>query len=183
MNAAVSAPSTATPLPAFVEAVGRVDTVDGLVRLLDDFLAAQGCAGPAADTLLLALRGSEQSGCAVDDVSFPDPVVEAAFCIACVRLQRIRVTSMPFGRLSQRERETLYLLTQGLRSEEIAHRLGISRPTVDLHISNAKRKLQANTREQAVAMAVQSGILAEGRAARLALAEGRAPRLVRRENP
>ena len=61
--------------------------------------------------------------------------------------------------LTRRERECLPLLTQGLRSEEITKRLNIAKVTVDLHVSNAKNKLNAATREQAVAIIVQLGLL------------------------
>jgi len=50
-------------------------------------------------------------------------------------------------------------LAQGLRSEDIAKRLNIARVTVDFHVSNAKNKLNAATREQAVAIVVQRGLL------------------------
>lgn len=61
--------------------------------------------------------------------------------------------------LARRERECLLLLAQGLRSEDIAKRLNIARVTVDFHVSNAKNKLNAATREQAVAIVVQRGLL------------------------
>jgi DNA-binding CsgD family transcriptional regulator len=50
-------------------------------------------------------------------------------------------------------------LAQDLRSEDIAKRLNIARVTVDFHVSNAKNKLNAATREQAVAIVVQRGLL------------------------
>lgn len=56
--------------------------------------------------------------------------------------------------LTPRETECLLRLAQGYRSEAIAYELGVKRVTVDLHIANAKRKLQANTREHAVAIAM-----------------------------
>ena len=61
--------------------------------------------------------------------------------------------------LTRRERECLLLLAQGLRSEEIAKRLNIVKVTVDFHVSNARHKLNAATREQAVAIVVQRGLL------------------------
>jgi DNA-binding CsgD family transcriptional regulator len=61
--------------------------------------------------------------------------------------------------LTPRERECLHHLALGLRSEEIARQLNVAKVTVDFHISNAKNKLQANTREQAVAIVVGSGLI------------------------
>jgi DNA-binding CsgD family transcriptional regulator len=46
-----------------------------------------------------------------------------------------------------------------MRYDRIAERLGISRPTVELHLANARRKLGARTREQALAKAVALGLL------------------------
>tara|TARA_S200000501_G_scaffold112921_1_gene106166 strand:- start:1831 stop:2010 length:180 start_codon:yes stop_codon:yes gene_type:complete len=50
-------------------------------------------------------------------------------------------------------------LAQGLRSENISKRLNIAKNTVDFHVSNEKKKLNAATREQAVAIVVQRGLL------------------------
>ncbi len=61
------------------------------------------------------------------------------------------------GRLSPRERECMLWLSAGLRVAKIAHRLDISESAVALYITNARRKLGARTREQAVARAIMSG--------------------------
>jgi len=68
-------------------------------------------------------------------------------------------SSAPPPRLSSRERECLTWLAIGLRHDRIAEKLGISRPTVELHLANARRKLNARTREQALARAVALGLL------------------------
>jgi DNA-binding CsgD family transcriptional regulator len=56
--------------------------------------------------------------------------------------------------LRPRERECLAWLALGLRHDRIAEKLGITRPTVELHLANARRKRDARTREQAPARAV-----------------------------
>lgn len=53
--------------------------------------------------------------------------------------------------LTIREQQSLELLAEGLRIKAIATRLEIAPVTVELHISNARRKLGAATREQAIA--------------------------------
>jgi DNA-binding NarL/FixJ family response regulator len=58
--------------------------------------------------------------------------------------------------LSVREREVLDLLAQGLTGEEVAARLFLSPETVRTHIRNAMRKLQADTRVHAVALALRN---------------------------
>ena len=59
--------------------------------------------------------------------------------------------------LTRREREILGLIAAGLRTEEIAGRLGLSPETVKSHIHNAMQKLRAHTRSQAVAIAISTG--------------------------
>lgn len=59
--------------------------------------------------------------------------------------------------LSRRERECLTLLAQGLRTQRIAERIAISPATVEFHFKNARKKLGALTREQALAISVQNG--------------------------
>jgi len=61
--------------------------------------------------------------------------------------------------LSNREVQCLEGLAVGLSNNDIARQLHISLPTVALHLSNARRKLGAKTREQAVALAVASGMI------------------------
>jgi PAS domain S-box-containing protein len=58
--------------------------------------------------------------------------------------------------LSPREREVLGLLARGLTGEQIAERLVLSPETVRTHIRNAREKLGASTRVEAVTMALIS---------------------------
>jgi DNA-binding NarL/FixJ family response regulator len=59
------------------------------------------------------------------------------------------------GRLTLREREVLGLLTEGLRNEDIAERLEISRYTVQTHVSNILGKLEVRSKAEAVAFAMK----------------------------
>ena len=54
-----------------------------------------------------------------------------------------------------REREILDCLAQGMTGEDAARRLYLSPETVRTHLRNAMRKLDANTRVHAVALAVR----------------------------
>ncbi|MEL6234462.1 MAG: LuxR C-terminal-related transcriptional regulator [Pseudomonadota bacterium] len=56
--------------------------------------------------------------------------------------------------LTPREADCLLHLAQGQRNARIAEQLGISTATVEMHLANARRKLGAKTREQAVALAI-----------------------------
>jgi DNA-binding NarL/FixJ family response regulator len=57
------------------------------------------------------------------------------------------------ARLTRREREVLLLLADGLRQDDIAERLFISRKTVGTHVANILRKLGVRSQTQAVAVA------------------------------
>ena len=63
-------------------------------------------------------------------------------------------------RPTAREREVLALLATGATDTEIADLLGLSPATVQTHVRNAKTKLRARTRSQAVALAVAQGLIA-----------------------
>jgi DNA-binding NarL/FixJ family response regulator len=62
--------------------------------------------------------------------------------------------------LTQRERDVLRLLADGLSNEEIGKRLFISAETVRTHVRKAMGKLDADTRTQAVAKALRQRVIA-----------------------
>jgi DNA-binding CsgD family transcriptional regulator len=61
--------------------------------------------------------------------------------------------------LSEREREILGLLVQGLRDRDVANRLIISESTVKFHLNNVLTKLKARTRYQALYYAISQGLI------------------------
>lgn len=63
------------------------------------------------------------------------------------------------GPLSPREHEVLILVGEGMTNKEIAERLIISVATVNFHVTSLLNKLVAENRTQAVARAMQHGLL------------------------
>ena len=62
------------------------------------------------------------------------------------------------GDLTDREREILGLLAQGLRNEDIAKQLYISPQTVQTHVRNILGKLRVHSKLEAVTFAVKHGV-------------------------
>ena len=88
-----------------------------------------------------------------DGGTYVDPVLAGR-----VRRRRRRREKLPA--LTQREREVLRLLADGLSNEEIGKELFISPETVRTHVRKAMVKLDADTRTQAVARALRERLIA-----------------------
>ncbi|MGI8769496.1 MAG: response regulator transcription factor, partial [Propionibacteriaceae bacterium] len=63
------------------------------------------------------------------------------------------------GELTDREREVLGLIGEGLNNDEIAERLVIAHATARTHVSRAMIKLGARDRAQMVIIAYQAGLV------------------------
>jgi DNA-binding NarL/FixJ family response regulator len=70
----------------------------------------------------------------------------------------IRPQAVPFPELTEREREILEFIAQGLSNADIAERLKIAPKTISNHVSNIFNKLQVADRVQAVIMARKAGM-------------------------
>jgi DNA-binding NarL/FixJ family response regulator len=70
--------------------------------------------------------------------------------------------SAALAELTDREREILRLVAQGLSNAEIAGRLVISPLTAKTHVSNVLRKLDCRDRAALVALAYESGLITPG---------------------
>ena len=69
-------------------------------------------------------------------------------------------SSEPSPELTDRERDVLTLLADGLQHGDIAARLGISAETVRTHLRKATNRLGTTTRTAAVARALRLGLIA-----------------------
>ncbi len=65
----------------------------------------------------------------------------------------------PRGELTERERQVVQLLTEGLSNKLIADRLGISDHTAKFHVNGVMMKLGASTRTEAVVEAMRRGLI------------------------
>ena len=104
--------------------------------------------GAPREELFHAIRVIARGG------SLLSPVVAARL------LQRVAGTAGPATpALTERERQVLRLLAQGLQNKEIAAQLGIQERTVKFHISGIMQKLNVTNRVEAVRAAVQQGLV------------------------
>jgi two-component system, NarL family, response regulator LiaR len=60
--------------------------------------------------------------------------------------------------LTEREREVLRLIAQGMNNQQIAQTLTISEKTVKTHVSNILGKLHVDDRTQAAIYALKNGL-------------------------
>jgi DNA-binding NarL/FixJ family response regulator len=117
-------------------------------RLLSDAIAAGASGyvmkGSPPEDLLRAIRT------VVAGKPFVDPSLSPALLMSQVG---------PDAPLSEREREILQLLAEGLHTEEVARRIGLSTETVKSDTKRAILKLEADTRVHAVAIALRKAII------------------------
>ena len=69
---------------------------------------------------------------------------------------------LDLSRITEREREVLALVAEGLSNEEIATRLYLSPLTTKTHVSHIMTKLNARDRAQLVVIAYESGLVVPG---------------------
>lgn len=74
-------------------------------------------------------------------------------------LVRGRATNDPLAELTEREREVLKCVAEGLSTKETAARFEISARTVETHRANLMRKLGARSVAQLVRIAIREGLI------------------------
>lgn len=114
---------------------------------------------PPDGDVLLAIAATGASGCVCHECP-PERVVRALRAVAgggtffeCTHESAQPIVAVP-ALLSERERHVVEELAGGAGTEEIAAALCISPHTARTHVRNIKRKLEARTCAQAVAMAI-----------------------------
>jgi NarL family two-component system response regulator LiaR len=71
----------------------------------------------------------------------------------------VKPDAAPKMNLTPREQDVLSLMAKGLTNRQIAERLEISPFTVNAHVGNILSKLQAESRTEAVAIALQNNLI------------------------
>lgn len=88
---------------------------------------------------------------------FPPAEMVELLRLASRQREEDRGAQLALARLTPREREVLQELAEGLNDKEIAQRLHISSETVHTHMVNILRKLEVESRLQALVFAVRHG--------------------------
>lgn len=117
-----------------------------------------------ADGYLTKADGLRDIGSSIRTVAAGGRVVDAWLEEAAVLelgrfARQVREGAEVVGTLTVRERQILELLSEGLTTQQIGRRLGISPRTVETHVSKLYRKLEVRTRVQAVARAASLGLI------------------------
>lgn len=84
---------------------------------------------------------------------------QAATVLAEQYQRPARITSDPYGALTDREREVFHLVVEGKTSKEIAAVMGIAVKTADNHRSNMMNKLGVHNTAEVVRYAARKGLL------------------------
>ncbi len=107
------------------------------------------------------LKGSDRATIldALAAVSRGDAIIGAGVAEGVLnRVANLSARPTPLPILSDREREVLGLVAQGLTNQAIAGRLFLSTKTVRNHVSNILTKLAVSNRREAAAAAREAGI-------------------------
>lgn len=85
--------------------------------------------------------------------------IHMAGLVLTEKLMEFAMPSSEGETLTQRERDCLAFVADGYTDRQIADLMGIAEPTVRFHLNNARRKLGAVNRAQAVARLATRGLL------------------------
>ena len=138
-----------TQIPTIVISENNYDrqVVDAMSIGIKGYLVKE----TSVDNLLRAIRAVARGE------SFLDPAVHSTVMRAVVRKNNVRHSSQLH--FSDREKAILRLLVHGKSNQEIAEAVFVSTSTVKYHVSSILTKLRACNRTEAVALAVEQGLV------------------------
>ena len=124
--------------------------------------SAYGDRGLLCDAIGAGVRGYVMKGSPPEDLIRAIRTVAAgeAFVDPSLSPTLLMSDDRPGEALSEREREILQLLAEGLHTEEVAGRISLSAGTVKNDLGRAIKKLEAGGRVQAVAIALRRALIA-----------------------
>jgi DNA-binding NarL/FixJ family response regulator len=119
----------------------------------DDLLAA---VKAGASGYVLKGAGASELVSVVRSVSAGEVYVAPALAWGMLREMQTPRTS-PFDELTEREREVLELVAEGLSNQEIGDRLGLAEKTIKHYMTNILGKLQVRSRVEAALLVAREG--------------------------
>jgi RNA polymerase sigma factor (sigma-70 family) len=108
----------------------------------------------AAEELLSAAKSAAEGEVLID----PGTLTRLLAQVARERAEQRDAQNL-LDDLTEREREILQLLAEGMRNDDIAQKLFISPQTVQTHVRNILGKLRVHSKLEAVAFAVKHGAI------------------------
>ncbi len=119
----------------------------------DDLLAAMKAG--ASGYVLKGAGASELAG-VIRSVNAGEVYVAPALAWGMLREMRTPRTS-PYDELTEREREVLELVAEGLSNHEVGERLGLAEKTIKHYMTNILGKLQVRSRVEAALLVAREG--------------------------
>lgn len=147
----------ATATAAIRQAYPDVQVI-ALTSFKEDDLV-QGALQAGAIGYLLKNVSTDELADAIRSASAGRPTLAPEAARALIHTATRGSTFTPGQDLTEREREVLALMVQGLNNTAIAEKLVVSRSTVKFHVSNILSKLQVSSRTEAVAYALQNDLI------------------------
>ena len=119
----------------------------------DDLLAAMKA---GASGYVLKGAGASELAAVIRSVHAGEVYVAPALAWGMLREMRTPRTS-PYDELTDREREVLELVAEGLSNQEVGERLGLAEKTIKHYMTNILGKLQVRSRVEAALLVAREG--------------------------
>ena len=100
----------------------------------------------------------------MDEPAWPQIIAEIDSFLKQPLKDSPQQTTLPLNELTERERDVLDVIAQGLDNSEIAAALGMSEKTVRNHVTRVLDKIGVEHRYQAIVRAREAGLGLKGRA-------------------
>ena len=165
--ASAAANSSPTPDVVIVDPSHAGGNVEGLVTEIRETLDSTaivvftGNGGPRllADALKAGVKGYVRKDSPPEDLVRAIRAAQSGEFYVDPALSSTIVLEEGDRTLTARQREILQMLADGMQTDAVARQLGLSTETVRTHTKRILAKLHADTRTQAVAIAIRNGLI------------------------